>query len=98
MFAVATVASVSAAKRTDELIPLCHSLSLDGVDVNFAIEQEEVVCTATVSTCARTGVEMEALTAVHVGLLVVVDMCKSVDRQMVVSEIKLVSKSKHPQA
>ena len=94
--AVATVAAISAAKRTAELIPLCHNLPLDKVDVEFAANAQntELICTATVATRARTGVEMEALTAVHIGLLTVYDMCKSADRQMEITSIRLVSKSK----
>lgn len=96
VFAVATIAAVGAAKRTAELIPLCHALPLDGVDVAFELGPQELRCRARVTTCARTGVEMEALAAVSVGLLTVYDMCKAVDKQMRIGEIKLVAKRKEP--
>lgn len=94
VLSVATVAAISGAKRTSDLVPLCHNLTLDKVVVDFNINalESEVVCTATVSTESRTGVEMEALTAVHVGLLTVYDMCKAVDRDMEVVSIRLVDK------
>lgn len=94
VIAVATVAAINAAKKTAELIPLCHNLALDKVEVDFAFDLDAslIVCTATVATQARTGVEMEALTAVHVGLLTVYDMCKAVDKEMEVVRIRLVDK------
>ena len=94
VLAVATVAAIQAAKRTAELIPLCHQLPLEEVAVEFAVDHSAtaVSCTATVRTHARTGVEMEALTAVHVALLTVYDMCKAVDRGMEITSIRLVAK------
>jgi cyclic pyranopterin phosphate synthase len=91
---VARVAAIQAAKRTSELIPLCHPLPITRVAVHFAIDDAAVCvrCTARVETRGRTGVEMEALTAVQVGLLTVYDMCKAVDRGMVMSDIRLLEK------
>jgi cyclic pyranopterin phosphate synthase len=91
---VARLAGIMAAKRTGELIPLCHPLPLDGVTVDFAFPGDSVLTIeATVRTTARTGVEMEALTAVTVAALTVYDMCKSFDRGMVIEQIQLDEKS-----
>lgn len=92
--AVAAVAAIQAAKRCSEIVPLCHMLPLDSVAVDFAVDHEtgEVVCTATARAHSRTGVEIEALTAAHVGLLVVYDMCKAVDRSMEVTSIRVTGK------
>jgi cyclic pyranopterin phosphate synthase len=91
---VARIAAIQAAKRTADLIPLCHPLALTRVDIEFAIDSKTsaVDCLATVETVGRTGVEMEALTAVSVGLLTVYDMCKAVDRGMRVERIQLLEK------
>jgi cyclic pyranopterin phosphate synthase len=91
---VARIAAVQAAKRTSELIPLCHPVPLTSVAVEFAIDEagSRVECRATAECTARTGVEMEALTAVQVGLLTVYDMCKAVDRGMVIESVRLVEK------
>lgn len=90
---IARLAGVLAAKRTDELIPLCHSLPLDAIDVNAALEAGRIRITATVRTHSRTGVEMEALTAVAVACLTVIDMGKSIDRTMVIDGIRVTHKS-----
>jgi cyclic pyranopterin phosphate synthase len=92
---VARVAAIQAAKRTGELIPLCHSLGLTRVAAEFAAEKRRsaIRLVVTVETIGRTGVEMEALTAVSVGLLTVYDMCKAVDRGMRIEGIHLVEKS-----
>ncbi len=92
---VARVAGIMAAKRTAELIPLCHPLALTRVTVDLASDSlaSQVTATATVETDGKTGVEMEALTAVQVALLTIYDMCKAVDRGMVMSEIRLLEKS-----
>ena len=92
---VARIAAIQASKRTSELIPLCHPLPLTRVAVDFAIErgQNAVVVTATAETVGKTGVEMEALTAVSVGLLTIYDMCKAVDRGMRIGAIGLDEKS-----
>ena len=91
---VARIAAIQAAKRTAELIPLCHPLPITRVVVDFAVERagHSVRCTAQVETFGRTGVEMEALTAVQVGLLTVYDMCKAADRGMVMGEIRVLEK------
>ena len=91
---VARIAAIQAAKRTAELIPLCHPLPITRVAVDFAVEHaiNSVRCTAQVETFGRTGVEMEALTAVQVGLLTVYDMCKAADRGMVMGEIRVLEK------
>ena len=91
---VARVAAIMAAKRTAELIPLCHPVPLTSVAVDFEIDAEAgaVECRATVECTARTGVEMEALTAVQVGLLTIYDMCKAVDRGMTMEAIRLLEK------
>jgi cyclic pyranopterin phosphate synthase len=91
---VARIAAIQAAKRTAELIPLCHPLPITRVAVEFEIDAAAsgVRCTAQVETHGRTGVEMEALTAVQIGLLTVYDMCKAVDRGMVMSEVRVLEK------
>jgi len=89
---VARLAGVLAAKRCDELIPLCHSLPLDAVDVDAHLERGRVRITATVRTTARTGVEMEALTAVTVACLTVIDMGKGVDKGMVIEGVRVTEK------
>ena len=91
---VAKIAGIQAAKRTDELIPLCHSLPLDGVEIRFELRTEGVFIEAEARTQARTGVEMEALTAVSVAALTIYDMCKAVDKGMVIGGIRLVRKTK----
>ena len=91
---VAKIAAIQAAKRTDELIPLCHSLPVDAVEVTFEIEEEAVRIRARVSTTAKTGVEMEALTAVSVAALTIYDMCKAVDKTMRIEGIEVVEKIK----
>jgi len=89
----ARVAGIMAAKKTSELIPLCHPLALSGVTLDLALDNDGVTATATVKTTDRTGVEMEALTAVSVALLTVYDMAKALDRGMVIGETRLLAKS-----
>jgi cyclic pyranopterin phosphate synthase len=91
---VARIAAVQAAKRTAELIPLCHPLALSHVGVEFKVDRKAsaVLCEATVTTVGRTGVEMEALTAVAAGLLTVYDMCKAADRGMRIERVRLLEK------
>ena len=91
---VARIAAIQAAKRTSELVPLCHPVALSSVQVEFSLDREgsRVECRATVECTAKTGVEMEALTAVQVGLLTIYDMCKAVDRGMTMESIRLVEK------
>jgi cyclic pyranopterin phosphate synthase len=93
VLAVARLAGIMAAKRTAELIPLCHPLALSSVVVDLVLEDEAVEITATVRTTSRTGVEMEALTAVSVAALTVYDMVKAVDRSMRIEEVRVVRKS-----
>jgi len=92
---VARIAAIQGAKRTAELVPLCHPLPITRVAVELALDEAASLlrCTAQVETMGRTGVEMEALTAVQVGLLTVYDMCKAVDRGMVMGDIRLLHKS-----
>ena len=89
----ARIAGIMAAKRTSELIPLCHPLALTKVGVDFAWEADGIAVTATASTTGPTGVEMEALTAASVALLTLYDMAKSLDRAMVIGDIRLLEKS-----
>ena len=91
---VARIAAIQATKRTADLIPLCHPLALTKVSADFALDQgaSSVTIVVTAETRGRTGVEMEALTAVSVGLLTIYDMCKAVDRGMTLGEIRLVEK------
>ena len=92
---VARIAAIQGAKRTAELVPLCHPLPITRVAVEFALDEAQslVRCTAQVESFGRTGVEMEALTAVQVGLLTVYDMCKAADRGMVMGDIRVLEKS-----
>jgi cyclic pyranopterin phosphate synthase len=91
---VARIAAIQAAKRTSELIPLCHPVALTSVAVDFALDEagSRVECRATVECTGQTGVEMEALTAVQVGLLTIYDMCKAVDRGMAMEGTRLIEK------
>ena len=91
---VARLAGIMAAKRTDELIPLCHSLGLDSASIGFSFPSyRQVRIESRVSVCGRTGVEMEALTAVSVAALTIYDMCKAVDRAMEITDIRLLEKT-----
>lgn len=94
VLAVAQVAAILAAKRTDELIPLCHTLPIQHVEVTFEELAQEIRIRCTVITNAQTGVEMEALSGVTVGALTIYDMCKAVDKAMEITDIHLVSKTK----
>jgi cyclic pyranopterin phosphate synthase len=92
---IARIAGIQGAKKTSDLIPLCHPIGLTHVSVDFEVnsEKNEVICSALTKTIGQTGVEMEALTAVQVALLTIYDMCKAVDRGMVISDVKLLEKS-----
>ena len=92
VLAVARIAGIMAAKRTAELIPLCHPLALDAVSVEFAFVENGVEARVTASLTGRTGVEMEALTAVSVALLTVYDMAKAIDKAMVIDGVRLIEK------
>lgn len=93
VLAAARIAGIMAAKRTGELIPLCHPLPITSARLDLEVGAEGVTATATVTTTARTGVEMEAMTAVSVALLTIYDMAKAIDRAMTLGEIHLLSKS-----
>ena len=96
VFATARIAGIQAAKQTADLIPLCHTLPLGEIAIDIATSKDhaEVKCTA--RTVAQTGVEMEALTGVTIALLTIYDMCKAVDKQMQIAEVRLVQKTKRP--
>jgi cyclic pyranopterin phosphate synthase len=93
VIAASRIAGIMAAKKTAELIPLCHPLSLDAVAVDFSFESEAVRATATASLTGRTGVEMEAMTAACVALLTIYDMAKALDKGMVIEGVRLVEKT-----
>ena len=93
VLAAARIAGIMAAKKTAELIPLCHPLSLDAVSVSFAFEPDAVRVTATASLTGRTGVEMEAITAACVALLTIYDMAKALDKGMVIEDVRLLEKT-----
>jgi cyclic pyranopterin phosphate synthase len=93
---VARIAAIQAAKRTADLIPLCHQLPITKVAVDFTIEADGVGITCLVRTDAKTGVEMEALTAVSIAAMTIYDMCKAIDKEMVVRDIRLRKKTKTP--
>ncbi len=94
VFTVAKIAGIMAAKKTSDMIPMCHPLELTGIDIQFTRNADlgEIIIEATVQTVGRTGVEMEAMTAVSLAALTIYDMCKSADRYIVLSDIKLVKK------
>ena len=94
--ATAQLAGIMAAKRTSELIPLCHPLPLTHVSVELEVGDDAVAIVASAETTAQTGVEMEALTAATVAALTVYDMAKAIDKEMVVSDVRLVEKTKDP--
>jgi cyclic pyranopterin phosphate synthase len=91
--AVARIAGIMATKRTPDLIPLCHPLAISGVEVDLEVLDDAVAITATVRTADRTGVEMEALTAVSVAALTVIDMVKAVDKAAVITDVRIKSKT-----
>lgn len=95
VFTVAQVAGIMGTKRTSELIPMCHPISLTNASVTFDVDESacEITAYCKAVTCGRTGVEMEALTGVTVTLLTIYDMCKAVDKRMMISDIHLVEKS-----
>ncbi len=94
VFAAAQIAGIQAAKRTAELIPLCHPLPLSNVAIDFQMKPGTVSATCTARTTAQTGVEMEALAGVAIALLTIYDMCKAVDKEMEISNVRLVKKEK----
>ena len=92
VLAAARIAGIMAAKKTAELIPLCHPLALDSVTVDFSLEKDGLRTTATAALTGRTGVEMEAMTATSIALLTIYDMAKAIDKGMVIEEVRLVEK------
>lgn len=94
VLATAQIAGIQAAKRTSELIPLCHNIELGQVTLNLEIRQNKITATSKVKCMGKTGAEMEALTAVSTALLTVYDMCKAKDKNMVLGDIRLVNKEK----
>lgn len=93
VLSVAQVAGIMAAKRTSDLIPMCHNIFLTGADIEFQLEGDCIHIKATVSTTGKTGVEMEALTAVNIAALTIYDMCKAIDKGMVIEETMLLKKT-----
>lgn len=96
VLATARIAAIQGAKRTSELIPLCHPLPLSAVEVGFQLEAEAIRIHCTARTTGQTGVEMEALTGVSIAALTIYDMCKAIDKGMEIGAITLVSKTKSP--
>ena len=96
VFATARIAGIQAAKQTAQLIPLCHTLPLTEVKIDIVASKDGVEVTSIAQTIAQTGVEMEALVGVSVALLAIYDMCKAVDKQMVITEVQLLEKTKQP--
>ena len=94
VLATARIAAISGAKRTSELIPLCHNISIDRISVSFTVLEEAVEITSEAVCTDRTGIEMEAMAAVAVAALTIYDMCKAVDRTMCIGEIRLLEKKK----
>jgi cyclic pyranopterin phosphate synthase len=92
VLAAARIAGIMAAKKTSELIPLCHPLALDAVTVDFSVEEGALAVRATASLTGRTGVEMEAMTAASIALLTIYDMAKAIDKSMVIDAVRLIEK------
>ncbi|WP_238900183.1 cyclic pyranopterin monophosphate synthase MoaC [Clostridium sp. YIM B02500] len=93
VLSVAQIGGIMGVKKTSDLIPMCHNIFITGSDINFNIGEEEIEIEATVSTVGKTGVEMEALTAVTTAALTIYDMCKAVDRDMVIENVRLIKKT-----
>jgi len=93
VLSVAQVGGIMGVKRTSDLIPMCHNIFITGSDINFNIGEDEIEIEATVSTVGKTGVEMEALTAVTTAALTIYDMCKAVDKDMVIENVRLIKKT-----
>lgn len=93
VLSVAQIGGIMGAKRTSDLIPMCHNINLTGVDIRFNILEDSIEVQSQVKTIGKTGVEMEALTAVSIALLTIYDMCKATDKDMVIEDIKLIKKS-----
>jgi cyclic pyranopterin phosphate synthase len=95
VIATARIAAIQAAKKTAHLIPLCHTIPLSEVKIDIDVSGDSAEVTCTARTIAQTGVEMEALTGVAVALLTIYDMCKAVDKEMVITDVQLIKKTKH---
>ncbi|AHM55747.1 molybdenum cofactor biosynthesis protein C [Peptoclostridium acidaminophilum DSM 3953] len=93
VLSVAQVGGIMGAKRTSDIIPMCHNIFISGVDIEFKLHEEEIEISAVAKTRGKTGIEMEALTAVSVAALTIYDMCKAVDKGMVISDIMLIKKT-----
>lgn len=93
VLSVAQIGGIMGVKKTSDLIPMCHNIFITGSDINFNIGEEEIEIEATVSTIGKTGVEMEALTAVTTAALTIYDMCKAVDKDMVIENVRLIKKT-----
>jgi cyclic pyranopterin phosphate synthase len=93
VFQTAIIAGIMGAKKTSDLIPLCHPLGLDDCDLNISVKKKDIVITSSATVFAKTGVEMEALTAVSIAALTLYDMCKALSHDIVISEIKLLEKT-----
>ena len=96
VLATAKIAGIAAAKRTTDLIPLCHNIAIDWLDLEFELQQEAIEIRSIAACTDKTGIEMEALTAVSVAALTIYDMCKAVDSGMNIGEIRLLEKTKEP--
>ena len=94
VLSVARIAAISGAKRTYDLIPLCHNIPINKIDVSFNVQQDRIQIESRAICDAKTGIEMEALTAVSIAALTIYDMCKAVDKKMIISDIKLDKKIK----
>lgn len=93
VLSVAQIGGIMGVKKTSDLIPMCHNIFITGSDINFNVGEEEIEIEATVSTVGKTGVEMEALTAVTTAALTIYDMCKAVDKDMVIENVRLIKKT-----
>lgn len=93
VLAVAQIAGIMAAKKTSDLIPMCHNIFITGADIRFTVLEDRIIIEAEVKTVGKTGVEMEALTAVSAAALTIYDMCKSMDKEMIIEDIKLIKKT-----
>jgi len=93
VLSVAQVGGIMGAKKTWDLIPMCHNILIDGADIDFIIDEDRIWVEARVRTTGKTGIEMEALTAVSIACLTIYDMCKAIDKNMVIGDIKLIKKT-----
>ena len=93
VLSVAQIGGIMGAKKTWDLIPMCHNILIDGADIDFVVDEDRIWVEAKVRTTGKTGIEMEALTAVSVACLTIYDMCKAIDKKMVIGDIKLIKKT-----